>query len=194
MVFTGCVFQIHVRFQRDKKPDTENLNMRILRNKSKILAVMTLVFLLGGVGYALADNSSQGTVEVIPEIPKIKGITFPASAAPNTPETLSFVIEYQSGLYEGNGNEMWVHFYSNNANPDLTCAGTPSTVDPFDHYYWKWTNKLDGCIVSEPYGFLSNFICPPSPVIDGSDIPLGLDIKFSELADASLKIHFVFSW
>ena len=134
----------------------------------------------------VSADSALGSVQVTEEIPIIRDIVFPLSAAPESPEPLDFVVQYGQGL--SMGDEVYIHLYSAAATPDLSCNGMPTTLSDFDHYAIMWTNAAGSW---DPSGWansgkFSNFRAPASlPVTDGSDIPLGLDVTFDELADAT---------
>lgn len=167
-------------------------------NKKLILAIAVIAILVGTTAYVAAD-SATGNVTVTPEIPIIKDISFPVSAIPGSLNRLTFTLQYQSRI--AGGEELWMDFYSSGATPDFMYSGTPvsTSISLFNHYRAMWTNKLsDPWLISGNYGPAGVFQNPstsPVPIIgDGSDIHFSLDVRFDELADATLIIiHFELS-
>ena len=166
------------------------------RNKKLLLTVALIAMLAGCVVYVAADSAS-GTVTVDPEKPIIKDISFPLIATPADWLTLTFTLQYQTGLGQ---DDLYIDFYSALAEPNLVYGSIPSiTVNLFDHYRAKWINtpndpwKISGTGYG-PDGVFQNPSTNPLPMVsDGTDIQFSLDVRFDELADATnpwtIKFH-----
>jgi len=144
--------------------------------RKKIILVLVLALLFSGVGYALASDTSTGTVNVTSEIARISDVVFPESVDPDSWTTLSFLIEFGQGL--GTGGMVWIHFFKSGTNPDLPTSGATPTTLGINHLCAVWQNNGGGWTILG--GTFTNFIAPALAVTDGSDIPLGLDVKFAK--------------
>lgn len=157
--------------------------------KQNLAALMLCALFLSAVAYVSAD-SAIGSVTVTDEIARIVDITFPLSAVPTTPESLDFRLEYGQGWH--GGDQVWVHLFSAGATPDLSCSGEPSTLNDYDHYATVWFNSYnggwEGSGVTWRSKQISNYRGPDKttlPIEDNRDIPLGFDVTFDQLADAT---------
>lgn len=154
--------------------------------KKAILAFAVLC-LLGATSAVVADTAI-GTVNVVPEVPKIKDFSFPSDVDPESVTPLLFTLEYLEGLESG--DSVWVHLWRDGFAADLDYVDAPSTGDLNSHYWARWMNIIGGGWWDYSTSSRINNVVGPDgidmPVIDGSDIPLGFDIKFYGLAEYGL--------